>query len=1301
MENKLVFTFSACYVFILISNVLYAYRFADERWADKPIEGRYTREVSDYQLLVPRKVDHEGSFISYTLPNFFHQDHKRRRRDARVDDEKVHYGIHFDGHDHVVELWPNHGLLSPGFVVETRTSGSATDLNKLKIRSVDNTQCHYFGRIKGQDDSRVALSLCSGISGHIRTKRDYFFIEPVNGHEPKENGKHLHVIYKRSADSTEKQTCGTKMNWEAAWSNRLEAEYRQRNGPDTDLRADFAKRISMLRGKQDNYLHKRSDEKRYYYMETLVVADKKFLQARNGSDYEQYLFTIVNMAADIFHDDSIGHPFDLTLVRVIYLEKEEEEIDLTINIDADTTLTSFCKWSTRINPISTHPNHHDIAILVTKHDLCAGSDDCGAVGLANIAGCCQKGQSCAVCEDTGLVVGTIMAHEVGHLLGCEHDSDDDNVAPPECPGAVGKNDIHVMASWSQVSPANWSTCSREAITHFLQHDLGGCLLEEPQDHDFKFPQMPPGVVYDREWQCRDYYGPTKPCNLGPDKNCVLLSCKPTGSKKCKTKGPPADGTSCGNNKWCFENKCVEIGVRPGAINGEWGDWGAWSGCSRSCGGGAQYKERKCDNPRPANSGRYCVGKSRSYQLCNKDSCNTNLTLTFTFREAQCKNYSKDGVTWKPFNDGNVEHACKLMCLSSTNVVKTLAKRVQDGTSCKRGTKNKCIAGKCRNVGCDLVLDSDAVEDICGKCNGNATTCEIVSGVFREAGKDHQKIVDIPIGARQITVEEMKASNNFIAVSSGDGKKIYLDATKGIDGKGEDKIGGSISAYRNEEPNREFLYIAGPTTENLSLYIVHSSDPNPGINYRYSKPTESSYYKPKLSWELVSWSTCSAFCGGGTQFSEPSCIEEKGGRVSNINCKELPKPEMTTRACNQQSCRIKWRTGEWGKCSGCKNKPGTKRRVVDCVKQSPFDDTEIIIEDYECKKDKPSGEDHCTSKLPCPSSKRQVPLQEESADHEELASFGSRKDCHQNSRKSKPSGKQTNCKTASRNNDCCCEENEEENEEEEDCDDEEKDSEEKENKKDGSGKTKSFHKSDDDDDKNTNKKKPFHKEEEKKTEITTTRRPVTDILNSEKFKILEIPMTEDANNITFSDEAYENVAGNIPSKMDMTKMEEKKGNEAQRILQKSKKENIDKHESEDDDNDDEYMQREVDREDHSKDNKDVNKNEDGLMNEDEYEHMNGNKYEHMNGNENMNGNEYEHMNGNENMNGNEYEHMNGNEYEQMNGNEYEHMNGNEYEHMNGNENMNGNEYEHVNGNENMNGNEYEHMNGNENQNEYQY
>lgn len=55
-------------------------------------------------------------------------------------------------------------------------------------------------------------------------------------------------------------------------------------------------------------------------------------------------------------------------MRVIYLEKEEEEIDLAITPAADETLKSFCEWQKSVNPQDTkNPNHHDIALLFSRY----------------------------------------------------------------------------------------------------------------------------------------------------------------------------------------------------------------------------------------------------------------------------------------------------------------------------------------------------------------------------------------------------------------------------------------------------------------------------------------------------------------------------------------------------------------------------------------------------------------------------------------------------------------------------------------------------------------------------------------------------------------------------------------------------------------------------------------------------------------------------------------------------------------------------------------------------------------------
>lgn len=125
---------------------------------------------------------------------------------------------------------------------------------------------------------------------------------------------------------------------------------------------------------------------------------------------------------------------DVVVVRVIYLEKEEEEIDLMIGQDAEMTLKSFCQWQQTINPKDVHnPNHHDMAVLLTRwlkfdrskrdftniffrYDICSDNmSSCGLMGLAYVATACTQDQPCAINEDGGLILAIVVAHEMGHV----------------------------------------------------------------------------------------------------------------------------------------------------------------------------------------------------------------------------------------------------------------------------------------------------------------------------------------------------------------------------------------------------------------------------------------------------------------------------------------------------------------------------------------------------------------------------------------------------------------------------------------------------------------------------------------------------------------------------------------------------------------------------------------------------------------------------------------------------------------------------------------------------------------------
>lgn len=46
---------------------------------------------------------------------------------------------------------------------------------------------------------------------------------------------------------------------------------------------------------------------------------------------------------------------------------QDEEVLSSVSDAAELTLKSFCKWQRLVNPSDeSHPNHHDVAVLVTR-----------------------------------------------------------------------------------------------------------------------------------------------------------------------------------------------------------------------------------------------------------------------------------------------------------------------------------------------------------------------------------------------------------------------------------------------------------------------------------------------------------------------------------------------------------------------------------------------------------------------------------------------------------------------------------------------------------------------------------------------------------------------------------------------------------------------------------------------------------------------------------------------------------------------------------------------------------------------
>ncbi|KAL3244077.1 hypothetical protein MRX96_047329 [Rhipicephalus microplus] len=922
----------------------------------------------------PQRVSAGGRFLSHAVhhaANVQHASGRRRRRSPELGGPSLHVRLPLPGAEPplLLRLEPNGRLLAPGFVLERRIGfGLSPSYGVRNLTRISNPGCFYTGSLRGGNGS-LALSTCNGLTGFVRTEREDYLVEPLEppqGHDPQP-----HLVYKRSVSS------GNVGAFPDEWLSRAQDGQQSSSFCATNGAALPAHSHGRFRAGPREHRQRRRSRRSVSLernVETLLVADRTMVEYYSNEDLQTYLLTVLNMVSTLFHDASIGNAINVVLVRMILLEPEatqeeplptSEELDqLRVDESADGTLKSFCRWQRFVNPSDeSHPNHHDLAILVTRFNMCApGLELCSTLGLAEVAGMCQPQRSCNVNQDSGLTLAYTIAHEIGHNFGMSHDGPHNG-----CQAPAGLRQ-HVMAPHlsSDPSPLVWSNCSREEITRFLDRDWGSCLDDEPRAHQFTFPLLPPGAMYDADHQCRLQYGPAAEHCDGIEEVCRTLWCRL--DNKCVTKmEPAAQGTVCDKNKWCYLGECTEMGERPEAIDGHWGPWSNWSECSRSCGGGVTVSERHCDHPRPAYGGRYCIGERKRYRMCNTQSCAEDAP---SFRAVQCSQFNNVSYQGELFNWSPVSTPatpCQLHCKPDGKFFsRVLKESVTDGTPCSPGSRDVCINGKCRRVSCDWGIETSAREDRCGICHGDGTRCITVHKEFsQKEGIGYTEIGRVPKGARNIRVEELGASGNYLAVQGAADGEFFLNGDWLVQWSGEYAAAGTTLFYQRQG-ERDTLHAPGPTKQELVLYLLFQSA-NPGLKYEYTVPELNASRRPEFHWRWSDWSPCTVTCGGGSQESQPRCFEKEAGLVEDTHCDPASRPATRRRPCSRQPCPARWWTGPWQPCSATCG--GVRRHTVLCVRSRGKADQLALRQEACDPATKPNDTEPCPDDPRCPGAVR--------------------------------------------------------------------------------------------------------------------------------------------------------------------------------------------------------------------------------------------------------------------------------------------------------------------------------------------
>ncbi|KAL9986875.1 hypothetical protein ACROYT_G001084 [Oculina patagonica] len=522
-----------------------------------------------------------------------------------------------------------------------------------------------------------------------------------------------------------------------------------------------------------------------------------------------------------------------------------------------------------------------------------------------------------------------------HVIGLGHDveyncSNGANIMSTYTPGGEGA--------------LKWSSCSRNVLQNFLSGPGSKCLDDPPQItlpgfNNKDIVDKLPGVVYDGDAQCEFQYG--------------------AGWRRCNT--------------WCIKGKCVDNGAP--RINGGWSEWSKYSPCSATCGGGVQYRQRTCTSPPPSNGGEGCLGSAKGkWKICNSQTeCPSP-----SYRDLQCKKVKPGTRSYY------VKNPCELACITPGLVV-TFHGLVRDGERCTNRPDNLdvCIAGKCRAVGCDHVLESGVRKDRCGICGGNGETCLLVNSSYTKVVWDYgletnNVMAVLPVGTANARFKQRKVGYDALGIKDHEtgqyiitmptwSKVVYYKGTR-------------IEYHHEDNRFADSIVVDGPTKVPLRMTFIYFYERNKGgVDFQYYRPIWSNETAQKVSskWVTGEWSACPVKCGQGIITRDVSCVRSDDGTPASVqSCSSIVKPQ-SRKSCNMQGCSPEWHLTDWNECSKtCGN--GSHSRLLYCRKQINESHYENLDESVCDGIAKPNGSEplfqRC-NEVPCPAEWRTLPWSE--------------------------------------------------------------------------------------------------------------------------------------------------------------------------------------------------------------------------------------------------------------------------------------------------------------------------------------
>ncbi|XP_052784726.1 A disintegrin and metalloproteinase with thrombospondin motifs 1-like isoform X3 [Mya arenaria] len=790
--------------------------------------------------------------------------------------------IHIDLHDQklIYELEARKLPIN----AETRvTYGDSSKLNRQQTSKI-SSDCVVTGTLTNDFRDSLVLSFCSDMTGLFHYDTNTFHIEEAFPTESKDT---VQVSILKSA----------------------------RTKPLEDS-------IGPIFGSEVIFDRKKREAIPQITIETVVILDEEFVaSARSrGQVTDQDLIDFMTMRwtavqAEWGRTDLFGYDIRIEVKEVVIWETNPSWYNpSTILLN---TLSSICNGA----------YNHGLYTDFDHIHLFTGTKGTDVSGKAFTGKVCDPRYKCAVSTDTRVTEFTIAAHELGHNMGMNHDVDNGCPAPND--GIMGSKVF------------GWSACSISETRALLNQSSSSCLNETNVNSPtaLNLADAWPGMIYTDDEICEFKHGKGFRYRKFPYSSfteCTLYSCVNMNTSSplygiMYNEAVPTDGRYCGHQQVCSSQvvngayQCIfwnETGIEIGLLTEVpvvWSTYEEMTPCSRTCGTGVQYQQRKCNDPTPRNT-MWCDGHEYQAQLCNTHPCSDDpgddVELRKTRAGERCSHmraaelYEKIGLVSTDFLDTGDRFnsyewgQCEVTCDTADGVTVGDFQRfglMPDGTPCdipetttfiSSGRTGRCIQGYCHMFGCDNST-SDVVFDGCGVCGGDNSTCQVIDGVYTDNVTSGERwiMMTLPAGAFNIqfyfTYNDMK--QHFFELRTLDGTGIITGSS---DTRTNPKNYAGTHWYSFFAT--AYLYAEGPTDTPVVIKLYNrGSNSNAGVQYAYSLPHDSKSCN----------ATCNKYCNNGQNLAADACQCDCQRNTYGLVCNcRYPFTGRDCQDCKVTSCQ---------------------------------------------------------------------------------------------------------------------------------------------------------------------------------------------------------------------------------------------------------------------------------------------------------------------------------------------------------------------------------------------------------------